>query len=178
MTERLILKLGDPVLRKVCKPIKEINSNVLKLLDDMAATLYAGPNRAGLAAPQVGFLKKLVVLDCGEGLIELINPEIVEMSGEQTGAEACLSLPGLIGNVTRADHVTVKTLDRSGNEVIINGEGFLARCLQHEIDHLNGVLYIDHVQPGQLFNEETQEPLDVFEVIRLSRQDGLPNPLI
>lgn len=171
MTERLILKLGDPVLRKVCKPVNEINSSVIKLLDDMASTLYAGPNRAGLAAPQVGIPKRLVVLDCGEGLIELINPEILESSGEQTGAEACLSLPGLIGKVTRANIVAVKTLNRSGQEVIITGEGFFARCLQHEIDHLNGVLYIDHVQPGQLFNEKTNEPLDVLEVIRFSRQN-------
>lgn len=172
MTEKIILKLGDPVLRKVCKPVSEINSKVLKLLDNMAATLYAEPNRAGLAAPQVGILRRIVVLDCGDGLMELINPEIIEKSGEQTGAEACLSLPGLIGNVTRANHVTVKTLNRSGQEVITEAEGFLARCLQHEIDHLNGVLYVDHVHPGHLFNEKTNEPLDVLEVIRFSRQNG------
>lgn len=169
MAERNILKIGDPVLRKVCSPVNQINSNVLKLLDDMAGTLYAGPNRAGLAAPQVGIAKRLVVIDCGEGLIELINPEIIEQSGKQTGTEACLSMPGLIGKVKRSNHVVVKTLNRSGEEVTIEGKGMLARCLQHEIDHLNGILYIDHVQPGELFNEVTNEPLDVFETIKFSK---------
>ncbi len=170
MAELEIVKIGDPILRKVSKPIKKINANLLKLLDDMANTLYAGPNRAGLAAPQVGVSKRLAVIDCGNGLIELINPVIVKRSGEKNGTEACLSMPGLAGKVKRADHVVVKTLNRSGHETTIEAKGYLARCLQHEIDHLDGTLYIDYVQPGQLINEVTNEPLDVSQVIAFSKQ--------
>jgi peptide deformylase len=172
VSERLIVKLGDPILRKGCKPITEITSNVIKLLDDMADTLYGGPNRAGLAAPQVGVLKRLVVIDCGDGLIELINPEIIKMSGEQIGQEACLSMPGLLGKVKRTKYVSVKTLNRSGEEIILEAKGPLARCFQHEIDHLNGVLFIDHVRPGDLYNETSGKPVDVFEVIGYSRQNS------
>lgn len=172
MAERLIVKLGDPILRKVCNPITKITPNVLKLLDDMAETLYASPNRAGLAAPQVGVPKRLAVIDCGDGLIELINPEIIKKSKEQTGHEACLSVPGLLGKVKRAKYVTVKTLTRTGEEIILEGKGPLARCLQHEIDHLDGVLFIDHVRNGHLYNELTDQRLDVFEVIKYSKQNS------
>lgn len=169
MAERIIKKLGDPVLREVCRPVPKITSNILKLLDDMAETLHAAPNRAGLAAPQIGIAKRIVVIDLGDGLIELINPEIIKMSGQQTGPEACLSMPGLVGTVQRAHYVMVKTLTRTGGEIIIEAKKHLARCIQHEIDHLNGILYIDHVAPGQLFNEITDEPVDVFETIKMSR---------
>ena len=171
MAERLIVKISDPVLRKVCKPITEITPNIIKLLDDMADTLYGGPNRAGLAAPQIGVPKRLIVIDCGDGLIELINPEIVKKSGEQIGQEACLSIPGLYGKVKRAKHVLVKTLNRAGEEIVLQGKGPLARCFQHEIDHLDGVLFIDHVHPGDLYSEMTNEPLNVFEVIKYSKQN-------
>lgn len=171
MAERIIRMVGDPVLREVCKPVPGITPNVLKLLDDLVETLYAAPNRAGLAAPQVGVAKRIAVMDTGDGLVELINPEIVEQSGEQFGPEACLSMPGMIGTVKRADYVKVKTLTRSGEEIFVEGEGHLARCMQHEIDHLNGVLFIDHVAPGHLFNEHSHERLDVYELIRISRQN-------
>ncbi|UFJ40751.1 peptide deformylase [Brevibacillus humidisoli] len=173
MAERSIRKIGDPVLRAVCKPVPKITPNVLKLLDDMGETLYATPNRAGLAAPQVGIAKRIVVMDCGEGLIELINPEIVKTAGEQTGPEACLSIPGVYGYVKRARYVKVKTLTRSGDEVFYEGEDDLAVCMQHEIDHLNGVLYIDHVQQGQLFHEQSNKPLNVLEMINLSRRNTM-----
>lgn len=169
MAERIIVKIGEPILREVCKPVKEVTPNVLKLLDDMADTLYAGPGRAGLAAPQVGVAKRLVVIDCGDGLIELINPKIIKMSGKQDGPEGCLSLPGLQGDVKRANYVKAETLDRSGNLLTIEGKGLLARCLQHEIEHLDGVLYIDHVAPGQLINAETGEEVDLFNIIKLSK---------
>lgn len=131
-------------------------------------TLYDEEGRAGLAAPQIGILRRLLVMDCGEGLIELINPEIVEMDGEQTGPEACLSYPGYYGYVKRADHVKVKTLNRQGETVILEGEGYLARCMQHEIDHLNGILFVDHVQDGWLYHEETNRRIELLPVIRLT----------
>lgn len=168
MAERNIIKIGDPVLRKVCKPVTELTPSILKLLDDMADTLHAAPNRAGLAAPQVGILRRLISIDCGDGLIELINPEIVEKSGEQMGLEACLSLPGFIGKVKRADQVLVKTLNRLGEEIFIEGKGSLARCILHEMDHLDGILYIDHMEPGHLFNEQTNDKVNLFEMLRYS----------
>lgn len=170
MAVKQIIPFGDPILRKVAKPVEAITPKILKLLDDMAATLYADEGRAGLAAPQVGFLKRIVVMDCGDGLIELINPEILEKSGEQTGPEACLSLPGYTGNVKRASYVKVKSINRQGTPFVLEGEDFLARCIQHELDHLDGVLFVDHVLDKWLYHEKTKKRLDVLEVIRLTNQ--------
>lgn len=174
MAERIIRTLGDPVLRSKSRPVPAMTSAMLKLLDDMAQTIYAGPNRSGLAAPQIGIAKRISVMDCGDGLIELINPEIIDQSGEQEGWEACLSIPGIIGRVKRATHVTVRTWNRSGEEMTVDGEGYLARCMQHEIDHLNGILFIDHVDPGQLFDESGKTSLDVMKVIRMSHAGITP----
>jgi len=165
MTIREVLPFGDPVLRKQAKLVEEITLRTLKLLDDMIETLYA-QNGAGLAAPQVGILRRVIVMDCGEGLIQLINPEIIELNGEQVGGEACLSYPGFAGEVKRAQSVKVKALNRDGEQFSIQGEGLLARCIQHEIDHLNGVLFIDHVQDGFLYREDTNQKINVFDVIR------------
>ncbi len=173
MAERMIGKLGDPALRKVCKPILEITSNTLQLLDDMAETLATAKNGAALAAPQVGIVRRIIVIENGDSTIELINPEILERSGEQIGPEGCLSMPDIWGRVKRAKYVKVKATNRAGMEFIIEGKDFLARCLQHEIDHLDGILFIDHVIPGQLFNEHTNEPIDVYELIKASRQNSL-----
>ena len=170
MTVKQILPFGDPLLRKKAKPVAELNERTLKLLDDMAETLYAAKG-AGLAAPQVGVLRRLVVMDCGDGLIELINPEIVEMEGEQTGPEACLSFPGYYGFVKRARRVKVQSLNRSGETVIMEGEGYLARCMQHEIDHLNGVLFVDHVRDRWLYHEETQHRIELLDVMRLTNRE-------
>lgn len=170
MAVKNILPFGDPVLRKTAKPVDALNAKTLKLLDDMAETLYAGAGRAGLAAPQVGILRRLIVMDCGDGLIELINPEILEMSGEQNGLEGCLSFPGYVGYVKRANRVKVRTLNRQGERVVLEGEGYLARCMQHEIDHLNGVLYVDHVQDRWLYHEHTKHKIDILPVIRLANQ--------
>lgn len=145
MTVKAIVPFGDPILRKVARPVDPVNARALKILDDMAETLYDSDGRAGLAAPQIGILRRLIVMDCGEGLIELINPEIVEMNGEQIGPEACLSYPGYYGYVQRANYVKVKTLNRQGETLILEGEDYLARCMQHEIDHLNGVLFVDQI---------------------------------
>jgi peptide deformylase len=168
MSVKQILPFGDPVLRKKAKPVEAVTGKIGKLLDDMAETLYAAEGRAGLAAPQVGILRRVVVLDCGDGLIELINPEILERSGEQIGAEACLSYPGYYGIVKRANRVQVRTMTRQGETILLEGEGFLARCLQHEIDHLDGVLFIDHVQEPWLYNEETKQKAPLWDVIKLA----------
>ncbi|GGJ09334.1 peptide deformylase [Paenibacillus hunanensis] len=144
MAIRIIVKEPDEVLHKKAKEITKITPNVQKLLTDMAETMYDADG-VGLAAPQVGILKRAIVVDVGDehGLIELINPEIVASSGEQFGSEGCLSIPALNGEVRRAMEVTVKGLDRDGNEITITGRELLARALQHEIDHLNGVLFTD-----------------------------------
>lgn len=138
----------DEVLRKKCKPVKEITPNLLTLLDDMADTMYEA-NGVGLAAPQVGILKRVVVIDIGEGLIELINPEILEVSGSQIDEEGCLSIPGKSAVVERPNYVKVKYMDRNGDEYIIEGEELMARALCHETDHLDGILYIDKAMPEE-----------------------------
>lgn len=171
MTVKRILPFGDPILRKKAKPVIDLNEKTIKLLNDMAETLYAKEGRAGLAAPQVGILRRLIVMDCGEGLIELINPEITELEGEQTGVEACLSFPGYYGFVKRANRVKVKSLKRNGEMITIEGEGYLARCMQHEIDHLNGVLFVDHVKDGWLYHEETKQKIELLEVIKLTNRN-------
>lgn len=169
MSVKTILPFGDPILRKVAKPVAEVDAKVIKLLDDLTDTLYVEEGRAGLAAPQIGILKRVIVMDCGDGLIELINPEIVEMSGTQVGPEACLSFPGYTGTVKRAKYVTVKTLNRKGETVFLEGRDFLARCMQHEIDHLQGILFIDHIEKNALYHNDTKHRVDLMAALRLSR---------
>ena len=140
-----IVTKEDKILRKISKPIPEITPNVKKMLDRMLETMYAS-NGVGLAAPQVGILKRAVVVDVGEGgpgPLKLINPEIVERSGVQNGPEGCLSCPNMWGDVRRSQYVKVKATNPEGEEIIVEGEDFLARALQHEIDHLDGTLFID-----------------------------------
>ena len=137
-----IIEKDDELLRQQSKLVPKINSNVIKLLNNMLETMYKAGG-VGLAAPQVGVLKRVIVIDVGEGPVKLINPEIVASSGSQTDAEGCLSCPGLTGEVKRAKKVTVKGLSPEGEEVIIEAEELFARALQHEIDHLNGILFID-----------------------------------
>ncbi|MEF2244403.1 peptide deformylase [Paenibacillus sp. IITD108] len=167
MTVKDILPFGNSLLRKKCKPVDAISSKTVKLLDDMGETLYAADGRAGLAAPQIGILRRVVVMDCGEGLIELINPEIVKRSGEQTGLEACLSFPNYVGTVTRSQYVKIKSWNRAGKQFYMEAEGFLARCIQHELDHLDGILYIDHVK-DELIHEVTGRKISVLEAIKLA----------
>ena len=139
---------GDDILRKTSKPVKEMTERLETLIDDMFETMYEN-NGVGLAAPQVGILKRIIVIDIGEDQpMALINPEIVEADGEQVGDEGCLSLPGLVGEVARPNHVIVKALDRNMQEITVEGTELLARCLCHEIDHLDGVLYKDLVLDG------------------------------
>ena len=144
MALRQIVKIGEPVLRKKSKVVKEINDRIIELLDDMADTMYEADG-VGLAAPQVGILKRVVVIDIGDGLIELINPEIIETEGEYLDNEGCLSVPGECGHVLRPYRVKVRAQNRFGETVEIEGEELLARAFCHEIDHLDGILYIDKV---------------------------------
>lgn len=151
--------LPDPILRQKSKRVRIIGDSVQKLIDDMLETMHAVPGRVGLAAPQVGApLRVLVIGIPGEEDIVLINPEIVRRTGEYIVDEGCLSVPGYIGQIKRADSVTVKGLDRDGKKIRIKANEFLAQVLQHEIDHLNGVLYVDHVEsPDKLRKIEPEE---------------------
>lgn len=137
---------GDPVLRKKAEPVTKIDATLRRLLRSMAQTMYDADG-VGLAAPQVGVLQRVVVIDVGEGLLELINPEIITSEDDkELGVEGCLSLPGLVGDIYRSQKVTVRAFNVQGKEFKIEGEGLLARALQHELDHLDGVLFIDKAQ--------------------------------
>lgn len=144
MSIRLIVKDPDPVLREVAKEVTKFNANLKKLLKDMAETMYDAEG-VGLAAPQVGISKRVIVVDVGDdhGLVEMVNPVIVSREGEQFGPEGCLSIPNLNGDVRRADAIVVQGQDSDGNTFSVNASGFFARAFQHEIDHLNGILFTD-----------------------------------
>jgi len=137
-----IVKEGDPVLAKVCRPVTEITPRILQLLDDMRETLMDA-NGAGLAAPQVGVLRRIALVDTGDEILELINPEIIEREGKQEELEGCLSVPDVWGVTQRPYWVKVKALNRYGEEFTVEGEELNARCFCHEIDHLNGGLFTD-----------------------------------
>jgi len=140
-----IVKNGDEVLRLRAKEVKEVNDSIRRLLDNMADTMYDA-NGAGLAAPQIGISKRVIVVDPGDELLELVNPEIIASEGEETDLEGCLSIPGYTGEVTRFLKVTVKALNRQGEPIELTREGLAARALQHEIDHLEGILFIDKAE--------------------------------
>ena len=147
MAIRKIRELGDEVLTKPCKEVTKMTLRTKILINDMLDTMYEAMG-VGLAAPQVGILKRIVTIDIGEGPIVLINPEILETSGEQTGEEGCLSVPGKWGIVTRPNYVKVRALNEEMEEFEIEGEGLLARAFCHEIDHLDGKMYVDLVEGG------------------------------
>ena len=156
MAIRNIRIMGDPILEKVCKEVKEVTPRIKELTEDMLETMYDA-NGVGLAAPQVGVLKRIVVIDVtGEDPIVLINPRILETSGEQTGGEGCLSLPGKSGTVTRPNYVKVKAYDREMKPFEIEGTELLARAFCHEIDHLDGHMYVEKVE-GELTDVEEVE---------------------
>ncbi|EJW17520.1 peptide deformylase [Paenibacillus alvei] len=144
MALRIIVHEPDEVLHQVAKEVPKITPNIQKLLTDMADTMYHAEG-VGLAAPQIGILKRVIVVDVGDehGLIGMVNPVILSAEGEQLGPEGCLSIPGINGDVRRHQKITVKGLDRNGREITIEAEDFLARAFQHEIDHLNGVLFTE-----------------------------------
>lgn len=145
MALREIHVLGEDILRKKSRTVDKVDDKIRMIAGDMAETMYKA-NGVGLAAPQVGILKKIIVVDIGEGLITLINPEILEAQGSQSDEEGCLSVPGRRGMVERPMEIKVKGLDENGNEKEIKAEGYLARALCHEIDHLSGTLFIDKVE--------------------------------
>ena len=156
MAIRNIRIMGDPILEKVCKEVKEVTPRTQELIDDMLETMYDA-NGVGLAAPQVGILKRIVVIDVtGEDPIVLINPRILETSGEQTGGEGCLSLPGKSGTVTRPNYVKVRAYDRNMKPFEMEGTELLARTFCHEIDHLDGHMYVEKVE-GELTDVEEVE---------------------
>ncbi|AEY66075.1 peptide deformylase [Clostridium sp. BNL1100] len=142
MAYRQIRKDGDEVLRKISRPVDTIDKKILSLLEDMADTMYRADG-VGLAAPQIGVLKRMVVIDVGDGLYEMINPVILEQSGEQDGMEGCLSIPGISGKVKRPMNVTLRYTDRNGESITIEANEFFARAICHELDHLDGILYKD-----------------------------------
>ena len=155
MAIREIRRMGDEVLTKQCKEVTKMTIRTKVLIEDMLDTMYEACG-VGLAAPQVGILKRIVVIDIGEGPIVLINPKIIETSGSQTGEEGCLSVPGKAGIVTRPNYVKVKTLNENMEEMILEGEGLLARAFCHEIEHLDGHLYVEKVE-GELHDMEPEE---------------------
>lgn len=166
MALRNIRELGDEILNKTSREVKEMTPRIETLIEDMLDTMYEAQG-VGLAAPQVGVLKRVVVIDVDPGEepnpIVLINPEILETSGEQSGYEGCLSVPGKSGLVTRPNYAKVKALDINMQEFIIEGEELLARCLCHEIDHLDGHLYVEKVEGDLISNEELYARMEAEE---------------
>ena len=156
MALRAIRINNDPILKRPCREVPQVDDRVRQLLDDMLETLHATANGAAIAAPQVGILKRAVVVDVREGLIEPVNPEIVSAEGEQSGPEGCLSVPGRSGIVVRPERVTVRAQNAHGEPIEVTGEGFLARAFCHEIDHLDGILYVDKMV-REIFPDEEEE---------------------
>lgn len=153
MAVREVREMGDPILNKTCKEVKEVNERTLELIDDMFETMYE-TNGVGLAAPQVGILKRIVVIDTtGEDPVVMINPRIIETSGEQTGYEGCLSVPGKYGMVTRPNYVKAVAYNEDMEEFVIEGTELMARAICHELEHLDGHLYTERVE-GELVNAE------------------------
>jgi len=145
----------DDILRKKARVVEKVDGRILTLLEDMAETMYDA-NGAGLAAPQVGVLRRVIVIDDGTGLIKLINPVIVKAIGEQQEIEGCLSIPGIYGLVKRSEKVIVRALNEHGQSVELEGSGLLAQAFCHEIDHLNGILFIDKIIPGTIINQKQE----------------------
>ncbi|MCF6462702.1 peptide deformylase [Clostridium sp. Cult1] len=155
MAIRQIRYVGDPILRKKSREVTEVSERIRTLIEDMVDTMYENKG-VGLAAPQVGVLRRVVVIDIGDGPIKLINPEIIETEGEYIDIEGCLSVPNRAGTVKRPERVKVKYLDETGEEKTIEGTGLLAKALCHEIDHLNGILFIDKIIE-EIVPEDDQE---------------------
>ena len=158
MSLRTIVTQGDPVLAKTCRPVEKFDQKLHELLDDMKETLIQA-NGVGLAAPQIGILRRVViVMDAEENMVELVNPQIIASDGEQTGLEGCLSVPGKYGVVTRPATATVRAQDRNGNFFEMSGEGVVARCFCHELEHLDGHLFVEHTD--RLYTVEELESME------------------
>lgn len=144
MAVRQIRLFGDEILRKKSKVVESVDDKIRQILNDLADTMYNTENGGGLAAPQVGILKRLVVIDMGQGLIKLVNPQIIKQEGKQKVVEGCLSMPNTFSKLIRPAKVTVQALNENGEEIIITATGDLAKCFCHEIDHLDGILFTDY----------------------------------
>lgn len=166
-----IIQFGNSVLREKAKPVTVFHKKLHALIDSMVATLYSHDDGAALAANQIGILKRIVVIDYEDEYLELVNPEIIKSGGEQTDQEGCLSFTGYFGLVKRANYVKVKYQDRNGKELIIEKEGNLARCLQHEIDHLDGILFIDRMTGDFLTHSETKEKISLQSAINIAQNN-------
>lgn len=163
MAIRNIRTQGDPILSKVCKEVKEMTPRTRELIEDMFETMYEAEG-VGLAAPQVGILKRIVVIDTtGEDPIVLINPRIVEANGEQTGGEGCLSVPGKTGTVTRPNYVKAEALNENMEPIVIEGTELLARAICHELEHLDGHLYVEKVEGSLMSTDEYYADMDIVE---------------
>ena len=163
MAVREIREMGDPILNKTCKEVKEVTDRTLELIDDMLETMYEA-NGVGLAAPQVGILKRIVVIDTtGEDPILMINPRIIETSGEQTGYEGCLSVPGKSGMVTRPNYVKAVAYNENMEQFTIEGTELMARAICHELEHLDGHLYVEKVEGGLVDNSDLNVDEDYEE---------------
>ena len=152
-----IMTNANPILKKRSNPVKSVTPEIKHLISDMEETMKAAPG-IGLAAPQVGVLKRIIIADVGEGLHVLINPKIVKKSGKQTIVEGCLSVPGVEGPVERASKVTVKAMNKKGENIIVDAEGLLATVFQHEIDHLDGKLFVDRIKDPNLITYKPKTP--------------------
>ncbi len=161
MAIRKIIEIGDDKLRKLAKPVEKFDQRLRLLLKDMAETMYKAPG-VGLAAPQVGILRRAVVVDVGDGLVELVNPEILSRDGEDCGPEGCLSVPGRSGLVSRPEKITLRAQNAQGEPLHMEAEGYLARAICHEVDHLDGVLYVDKME-RELFPEDYDEDGELKE---------------
>lgn len=168
MALRIIREAGESVLEKKCKVVKKMTPKIEELIDDMFETMYDAMG-VGLAAPQVGILRRIFVVDCdGENPYVFVNPEILERSGSQTGEEGCLSVPGKAGQVTRANYVKIKAYDKEMNEFVLEAEGLLARAIQHENDHLDGILYTSLVEgPLNDVNYDDVEEVELEEAVEV-----------
>lgn len=161
MALRTIRLLGDDILTKTCREVKTMTPRLRELIDDMLETMYAA-NGVGLAAPQVGVLRRIVVIDVGEGPLVMVNPVILETAGEQTGDEGCLSYPGKAGQVTRPNYVKAKYLNEDMEECQVEGEELLARAICHELDHLDGHMYVELVE-GEIHDMVYEDPEEEYE---------------
>lgn len=146
MAIRTLRKFEDPILRKKCKEVEHINNRIRLIMDDMIDTLHSTTNGGALAANQIGVLRRLVVIDLGEGIIKLVNPRVVHATGEQFSVEGCLSFPDIWGKLKRPEFVIVEALDENENKITVEESGLMARCLCHEIDHLDGCVFIDKIE--------------------------------
>lgn len=158
MAKLKIVVAGDPVLRKIAAPVERIDKKLVRFLKDMAETMYAADG-VGLAAPQVGVSKRVVVIDIGDGIYELINPEIVKKEGSVIGGEGCLSVPDYEGEVERSEYVECEFTDRNGQRMLLQANGLLAVAVQHELDHLDGILFIDKAQ--SITPKQKEKPTDI-----------------